>query len=163
MDNESATTQNMIWYLTYHIVGACLGSCMKRCLRCITLIRSESTRFVASWSKLIALPGLREYTPWTHGTRKCPYSHYLYTRRHSECPDGAQRIADINMTVSTDVIPDAFNAFPRPFFFEGAVRQHPVDWGNTLVYVENPLFLVTSNGHLDISYTRYWNNTNFQL
>ena len=113
MDNESATTQNMIWHLTYHIVGACLGSCMKRCLRCLTLIRSESTRFVASWSKLIALPGLREYTPWTHGTRNCPHSHHLYTRRHSECPDGAQRIADINMTVSADVIPDAFNAIPR--------------------------------------------------
>ena len=28
-------------------------------------------------------------------------------------------------------------------FFRGAVRQHPVDWGNTVVYVENPLFLVS--------------------
>ena len=56
---------------------------------------------------------LREYTPWTHGTRNCPHSHYLYTRRHSECLDRAQKIADMNMTVSADVIPDALNAIPR--------------------------------------------------
>ena len=68
-DSESATTQNVIWHLTYHIVGSCLRLCMKRCLRCPD-----------GWS---------------------------------EWPDGAQRIADINMTVSADVIPDAFNAIPR--------------------------------------------------
>ena len=112
MDNESTTTQNKIWHLTYHIVGACLGSCMKRCLHC-PYAYSLQIHPIRSLLELVYRPSGAPRVP---GLTAPGTVHTAITSTQGVIvsgPDGVQRIADINMTVSADVIPDAFNTIPR--------------------------------------------------